>query len=237
MNLALLDSVQSARARGATTADVLGESSARRVLTTRDATWAIACARQLASLRVQPNAVSLGGVLFAMLAAGAFAVSPLAGPGMRAAMLVAAAMCVQLRLLCNLLDGMLAVEHGLKTPTGDIYNDLPDRVADVVILVGAGYGAGAPHGLLLGWSAAVAALFTAYVRVLGGSLGVTQSFIGPMAKQHRMFAITVAALLAAVENLIGIPMDLLSWALGAIVLGSIVTAARRTRRLAQELTR
>jgi hypothetical protein len=88
MNLALLDSVQSARARGATTADVLGESSARRVLTTRDATWAIACARQLASLRVQPNAVSLGGVLFAMLAAGAFAVSPLAGPGMRAAMLV-----------------------------------------------------------------------------------------------------------------------------------------------------
>jgi len=212
-------------------------TSPRRALATRDASWAIACARWLTRLGVQPNAISLCGVLFAMLATVAFAASVVASQGPRAAMLVAAALFVQLRLLCNLLDGMLAVEQGLKTPTGEIFNDLPDRIADVVILVGAGYGAVVPYGPLLGWSAAVMALFTAYVRALGGSLGVTQSFIGPMAKQHRMFTITVAALLAAGGSLAGSPMDLLSWALGVIVLGSIVTAVRRTRRIARELTR
>ena len=57
----------------------------------------------------------------------------------------------------------------------------------------------------LGWSAAVAAVFTAYIRVLGGSLGAVQHFIGPMAKQHRMFTLTVGTLLAAVEVSAGMP--------------------------------
>ena len=43
------------------------------------------------------------------------------------ALLLLAAAGIQLRLLCNLLDGMLAVEEGFKSKTGDIYNDLPDR--------------------------------------------------------------------------------------------------------------
>lgn len=236
MNLERLDSLQPARAHGAGSVPVVGVSP-RRTLATRDTSWAIACARHLARRGVRPNTVSLCGVLFATLAAVAFAGSVVVAEGARAAMLVTAAMCVQLRLLCNLLDGMLAVEHRLKTPTGGIFNDLPDRIADVVILVGAGYGAGAPYGPLLGWSAAVMALFTAYVRTLGGSLGVTQRFIGPMAKQHRMFTITVAALLAAGGSLARLSTDVLSWGLAAIVLGSIVTAVRRTRRIAQELTR
>ena len=122
------------------------------------------------------------------------------------AALLAAAAAIQLRLLCNMLDGMLAVEEGFKTRTGDIYNDLPDRVADVLILVGAGYSIRyLPGGAMLGWAAAVAAVFTAYVRLLGGSLGVTQHFIGPMAKQHRMFTLTLATLLAAVETMLGLP--------------------------------
>ena len=49
------------------------------------------------------------------------------------------------------------------------------------------------------------AVFTAYVRLLGGSLGMTQHFIGPMAKQHRMFTLTLVTLLAAVESMLGVP--------------------------------
>ena len=111
-----------------------------------------------------------------------------------------AAVAIQLRLLCNLVDGMLAVEEGFSTKTGDIYNDLPDRISDVLILVGAGYSRGSRMRSTLGWLAAVLAVLTAYVRVLGGSLGVTQHFIGPMAKQHRMFALTIATLLSADRN-------------------------------------
>ena len=49
------------------------------------------------------------------------------------------------------------------------------------------------------------AVFTAYVRVLGGSLGLTQHFAGPMAKQHRMFTLTLTTLLAAIETSLGWP--------------------------------
>jgi hypothetical protein len=88
---------------------------------------------------------------------------------------------------------------------------------------------------MLGWAAAVAALFTAYVRLLGGSLGATEHFIGPMAKQHRMFTLTIGTLLAAAETMLGAPPRVMRVALGVIVAGSIVTCCRRTLRIAREV--
>lgn len=212
-----------------------GASAPRRVLATRNAGWARALARRLAAAGVSPNAVSIASVLFAAAAAAAFALSPSSGRGWRAACFVAAAACIQLRLLCNLLDGMLAVEHGLKHKTGDIFNDLPDRIADVVILAGAGYAAPQlPFGAALGWAAAAMAVLTAYIRVLAGSLGLTQHFIGPMAKQHRMFALTMASLAGAVEAGMAMPPRVVPLALVVIVIGSVATAARRTVRLLAE---
>ena len=212
------------------------EATYRRSLATRDAAWPIAIARSLARFGMTPNAVSMLGVAFAFAAAAALAYStaPVAVPA--TATLLIAAGCIQLRLLCNLLDGMLAVEMGLKTPTGELFNDLPDRIADVVILVGAGYAVrDQPYGLALGWSAAVLALLTAYVRVLGGSLGLTQHFIGPMAKQHRMFTLTIATLLSAVETVLAMPLRAMRVGLALIVVGSIATACRRTRRIVKEV--
>jgi phosphatidylglycerophosphate synthase len=208
----------------------------RRILATRNASWARDLARLLGRAGVRPNAVSVASVVFALTACGAFCVAPVVRPGVRIAALLLAAAAIQLRLLCNLLDGMLAVEEGFKSSTGDVYNDLPDRVADVLILVGAGYSIHAlAGGVMLGWAAAVAAVFTAYVRLLGGSLGVTQHFIGPMAKQHRMFTLTIATLLAAVETSLGLPPRSMRIGLVAIVAGSVVTSVRRTVRIAREL--
>ena len=208
----------------------------RRVLATRGARWAVRLAHWLAQRRVTPNAISVAGVLFATAAGASFVVAPILNAPWRAAALLMAAGCVQLRLLCNLLDGMLAVEEGLKTRTGELFNELPDRLADVVILTGAGCAAlTMPAGLVLGLAAALAALFTAYVRVLAGSLRATQHFIGPMAKQHRMFTLTVATLAAAGETLAGIPSRALAAGLAIILAGSIVTALRRIRRIAAEV--
>lgn len=207
--------------------------AARRVLATRNASWARALARWLTASGLRPNAISIMSVVFAAGAAAAFAMAPVRGGF--AAWLVAAAACIQLRLLCNMLDGMLAIEGGLKTRTGDIYNELPDRLADVVILAGAGYALrDVPYGPTLGWLAAVLALLTAYIRVLSGSLGLPQRFLGPMAKQHRMFVLTLAALIAAVEaRFISSPRALRA-GLAVIVLGSAVTACRRTIRLLRD---
>jgi len=219
-----------------TTPPVKPGTAPRRVLATRSARWAIALAHWLARHRVRPNAVSVAGVVVAAAASVAFAASGSVEGGARAVLLVGAAAGIQLRLLCNLLDGMIAVEEGFKTRTGDIYNDLPDRLADVVILVGAGYSARFfAGGVTLGWAAAVMAVFTAYVRLLAGSLGVTQHFIGPMAKQHRMFTLTVATLLAAIEAVVEAPPRAIRIGLAIIIAGSIVTAVRRTARMARDV--
>jgi phosphatidylglycerophosphate synthase len=147
-----------------------------------------------------------------------------------------AAAAIQLRLLCNLLDGMLAIEHNLRSKSGEIFNEMPDRIADVLILIGAGYAVrtlGA--GVTLGWAAAILALFTAYVRVFAGSLGLTQHFIGPMAKQHRMFTLTMGTLASVAEALLQQPLFGLYVGLVIIVVGSLVTTIRRTLRMVAEV--
>jgi hypothetical protein len=73
------------------------------------------------------------------------------------------------------------------------------------------------------------------VRQLGAALTGAQHFVGPMAKQHRMFALTVAAGLAAIEAAAGQPARVVAAALALITAGSIATAWRRLARIAAEL--
>ncbi len=58
--------------------------------------------------------------------------------------LLACALCIQARLVCNLLDGMVAVEGGQKSFLGPLYNEFPDRVADSMLIVALGYTIGLP---------------------------------------------------------------------------------------------
>jgi phosphatidylglycerophosphate synthase len=151
-------------------------------------------------------------------------------------LLVAAAAAIQLRLLCNLLDGLLAVEGGLQSKTGELYNDVPDRFADVLVIVAAGYAIAWDWGGPLGWAAAAAALLTAYVRVLGGALGTPQHFFGPMAKPQRMAVLTAACLLSLVElGASDLEGRVLAAALVVVLVGSLLTFARRLHLVAREL--
>jgi phosphatidylglycerophosphate synthase len=186
---------------------------------------------------VAPNAISLASLAFAILAALALWQLGTATGVLRVALLLAAAALIQLRLLCNLLDGMVAIEGGRRTAYGEIFNDMPDRFADLAILIGTGYGiATIPFGTQLGWIAAILAVLTAYVRLLGGSMGAHQYFIGPMAKQQRMAVMTVACVLSTFEPLIGWHGQVLAFALYVIIAGSIVTLVRRTLRIVHEVS-
>ena len=205
------------------------------MLATRDTDWARSVARVLAGTGVRPNGVSVAGVAFALTAATVFVISPTWSPGGRAGLLLVAAACIQLRLLCNLLDGMLAVEEGLRTRNGEIVQRSarparghPDPRWRWICAPGVS------HAETLGWAAAVAAVLTAYVRVLGGSLGFTQHFAGPMAKQHRMFVLTLVTLLAAIESMLDVPLHAIPIGLAIVGAGSVVTSARRTRRILRE---
>ncbi|MBL9168569.1 MAG: CDP-alcohol phosphatidyltransferase family protein [Verrucomicrobiales bacterium] len=142
---------------------------------------------------------------------------------------IAAVVGIQGRLWCNLMDGMLAVEGGLKTPNGELYNEVPDRVADSLILIGAGFSAGvwSPWAANWGWAAALVACSTAYVRVLGASLVGQHDFRGPMAKPHRMALLTLACVTGAGEQFMGRTPVSLQVALVLIVILGIVTCIRR----------
>ena len=208
----------------------------RRPIRARDTRWAGACARALARLGATPNGISVASVACALGAGVAFWATPQASGIPRALLFLAAAAGVQARLLCNLFDGMVAVEGGRRTRSGEIYNELPDRLADWAILLGAGHAAGAgPHGPVLGWAAALLAILTAYVRALGTSAGTRPHFEGPMAKPHRIAAVTVAALASGVAALAGRDVPILFWALVLVAAGSALTAARRTVAIVREL--
>ena len=211
----------------------------RRPLKTRSKAWAGALAGALGQARVSPDIISLFSIVFAVIGAGLLLIGGLEERGgLRAACLIGAAVCVQLRLLANMLDGMVAVEHGLGSSAGPIWNELPDRIADALFLVGAGYaawGLGLTAGSWLGWTAALLAVLTAYVRELGRGLGFPADFAGPMAKPHRMFALTVTCLASALEPLWGGHGQVLMIGLTVIALGTVWTLVRRTRTLALRL--
>jgi phosphatidylglycerophosphate synthase len=209
---------------------------ARRPLRTRQTRWAAALAGWLTRAGVRPNTISGASVLVAGLAGLFFLAGAAGGTGRRVFFTLAAGGFIQLRLLCNMLDGMVALEGGQRTKSGEVWNDLPDRLADALILVPAGYAVTAVSwGPALGWAAALLAVLTAYVRLLGGSLGLPQDFCGPMAKQHRMAVMTGAALLAGGELAIGAPGRAILLGLLLVSVGSAVTFLRRTGRILRAL--
>jgi phosphatidylglycerophosphate synthase len=214
------------------------DTSNRRPLRSRDAGWAKSLARGLARAGVSPDVISFMSIVFALIGAcGLLASSQIFGDW-RILMLVIAAAAIQLRLLCNLLDGMVAVEHGKAGPLGPIWNELPDRFSDVVLLVGAGLAAsptGFSRALTLGWTCALLAVLTAYVRELGRALGLPADFSGPMAKAQRMAVLTLAALAATTETYWHGRGWSLFIALAVVAALTALTLARRVRTLARAL--
>jgi phosphatidylglycerophosphate synthase len=208
----------------------------RRPIRARNTGWAAAIARWLAGTGLTPNQISVLSVVSAAIAAACLLFSRDGSLGLRIILFVGAAAFIQLRLLCNLFDGMVAVEGGLASKSGEIYNELPDRISDALVLVCAGYvtnWTGWEHDL--GWAAAVLAVITAYVRTLGGQAGASQQFCGPMAKQQRMFILTVASLVSIVELLLHRTLQMMTIALAIIVVGCVFTIVRRTVRIIREL--
>lgn len=195
----------------------------RRPLKTRQAGWAQASARALGNVGLSPNAISSIGVLLAAAGAACFILTPesrwfwLGG-----------ALSIQLRLLANMLDGMVAVEGGKKSASGPLFNEFPDRIEDALLLIAAGYAAGMPE---LGYGATILAFAAAYIRASGGALGFAQDFIGPMAKQHRMFTLSLGALVSLALG-DGWWMMIALW---VITLGTALTCVIRTLRIARLL--
>ncbi|MCC7146963.1 MAG: CDP-alcohol phosphatidyltransferase family protein [Phycisphaeraceae bacterium] len=209
----------------------------RRPISSRERPFWKTMAGLLIRWRVSPNGISMASMLFGIGAGAALWATGCAEGWAVRVLFLGAAVLVQLRLICNMLDGMVAIGRGIASPTGELYNEVPDRVSDFFTLAGAGYALGGE--MTIGYVAALLAVMTAYVRAIGKSLGARNDFCGPMAKPQRMFVVTAAAVMMAV-----LP-DQFQWswgpqgqwglmaaALWVVAVGSAVTCLRRLRRIA-----
>src|SRR5437867_3071245 len=209
----------------------------RRPIATRNRKWAQAVTVWLASRNVSPNAISIAGMWACIVAGIALGLTSISDYQI---LWLVAALGAQLRLTANMLDGMVALKSGRASKVGELYNEIPDRVSDAAVFIGAGFAWGG--NVTLGYIATILAIFTAYVRAAGKIAGAPNEFCGPMAKQHRMLVITVACVYSAItprswqmitfnDSQIG----LMTLGLVAIVVGCVITVFRRVSRITQAL--
>src|SRR6266481_6110992 len=135
---------------------------------------------------IHPDAISYLSILAALAAAICFWKS-----GHTRWLLIVAPLFCYLRLWFNMLDGMVAVAARKASARGEIVNDLPDRISDVIIFAGVAH-----SGLmnpLIGYWTAILSLFTAYVGLFGQAIGGRREFGGIMSKPWRMVALGLGA--------------------------------------------
>lgn len=223
--------------RGMEKTDEAELAASRRPLASRKWGWTNRFAARLVAMGVAPNHISLFSIACAAFAGAALVGTRYAAsPWLDALLYLLAIVGIQGRLLCNLFDGMVAVEGGRRTPAGELYNETPDRIADTLILVAAGYAADPVYGPTLGWLAALLAMATAYVRVLGKASGAGIYFIGPMAKQQRMAIVTAACAFDGVASVLTSQrVTEMHIFLATICFGCIPTLYRRVSRIAADL--
>jgi phosphatidylglycerophosphate synthase len=209
----------------------------RRPIATRNRKWAQSATAWLTSRNVSPNAISIAGMCACIVAGLALGLTSVQ---YYRVFWIIAAIGAQVRLTSNMLDGMVALASGRASRVGELYNEVPDRVSDAAVFIGAGFAWGG--NVALGYIATILAIFTAYVRAAGKIAGAPNEFCGPMAKQHRMLVITLACLYSAVVpqswqifHIDNFEVGAMSVALGLIIAGSLATVVRRLQRIAHAL--
>lgn len=202
------------------------QQDGRREVTSRNTSWAGSAARKMTAWGITPNQISVASLLFALVG---FAELMCANECPQFNKYLAFGLficCIQLRLLCNLFDGMVAIEGGKKSANGDLYNDVPDRFADALFILPIGYAAGGV-GVELGWLAALLAVMTAYFRWIGAYKTGLHLFQGPMAKQHRMALLTITSVAVIIALPFGYERIVCLIALIVMNAGLVITLIRR----------
>lgn len=216
-------------------------TSSRRPIGVRTHAWSVAGAKWLTARNIKPNWISFASIGFAGIGAISFFVAG-ALPGFgRSIFLLLAIFGIIARLLANMMDGMVAVEGGMGEADGPVWNELPDRISDALLFLGAGAALGAADSgpEALGSLAAILALICAYMRELGtqltANLGHKPDFSGPLAKQQRMAVLGLGAFVGMFEGLWGWDFVAVKIALWVVIVGTMLTIVLRTCTLIARL--
>jgi phosphatidylglycerophosphate synthase len=178
---------------------------------------------------IHPDAISYLSIVAALIATICFWKS-----GASRWLLIIAPLFCYLRLWFNMLDGLVAFAAGKASRRGEILNDFPDRVSDVVIFIGVAH-----SGLmnpLIGYWAAIFAVLTSYVGLFGQALGVQRQFGGIMSKPWRMVALHIGAWLTFfLPSQSLATFTIFDWACLVVIAGCIQTIVVRLKRITAAL--
>ena len=185
---------------------------------------------------IHPDAISYFSILAALGGAFCFWRSH-AAPWL----LIIAPMFCYLRLWFNMLDGMVAIAADKVSGRGEIVNDLPDRISDIVIFVGVAYSGW--MNPILGYWAAIFAVLTAYVGISGQAVGVQREFNGWMSKPWRMVALHVGAWTTLAcwwwndQSIRLQSLTIFDWTCIVVIAGCVQTIGTRLKRIMAALER
>jgi len=148
--------------------------------------------------------------------------------------IVLAVAFAMLRLWLNMFDGMVALAAGKASKKGEIVNDLPDRISDVLIFVGVAHSGWC--NVFYAYWVAIAAVIVAYVGLFGQAVGVQREFSGVMAKPWRIVLLSIGALTTMFLVLNGqrywiAGFSVLDWTHVVILVGCAQTIIVRLRRI------
>jgi phosphatidylglycerophosphate synthase len=178
---------------------------------------------------IHPDAISYSSMVAAAIAAICFWRS-----GETRWLLIFAPLFCFLRLWFNMLDGMVAIAANNASRRGEILNDLPDRVSDIVIFVGAAH-----SGLmnpLIGYWAAIFSVLTAYLGLFGQALGGQREYGGIMSKPWRIAALSIGAWVTFAMGPLPIRrFSILDLTCLVIIAGCVQTIVVRLKRITSAL--
>lgn len=185
-------------------------------------------------LGISPDAISYLSIVAALAAAVCFWKS-----GRNTWLLIIAPLFCYLRLWFNMLDGMVAVAAGKTTAHGEIVNDLPDRISDVIIFVGVAHSD--LVNSFIGYWTAILSLLTAYVGLFGQAVGGQREFGGIMSKPWRMVVLSLGAWAMFVYRSCQAGshdfgrLTILDWTCLVIIAGCLQTIIIRLKRIVTAL--
>lgn len=181
--------------------------------------------RWLADHGITANQVTISALLLSLLTGLVLAVSY-----KQAQIFFLVPVLLLVRMALNAIDGMLAREHGMKSPLGAILNELCDVISDAALYL--------PFALLPGVSiwlvvfVVISSIITEMTGIIGIQIGASRRYDGPMGKSDRAFVFGAIALALA----LGLPpVPWLNGLLCIVLLLTVVTSFNRARQVLSEI--
>lgn len=166
-----------------------------------------------------PNLVSVAAILVAAAAGGAFA-----SAGDQQSLYLVGAVLVVINGVLDLLDGGLARELGVDSMSGDMFDHVLDRYADILIVGGLATGV---ENYALGFAAVTGVLMTSYLGTQAEAVGIDRVYGGLLGRADRLALVTAVTVLTPFVEVTVFEVGLVGILLAVFAVIGHLTAAQR----------